>query len=805
VAFGQKLNLTATKINTPIRLDGQLDDAAWANITPVTQFTQSFPTFGSACPNKTEVRIAYDNQAVYVGAYLYEQRDKIRRQLTQRDNIDRKDTDVFSVGLDTYHDQQNAFVFQVTAAGVQADARFSQNSTSSDGDDNDGMDRTWDAVWESKVAIKADGWVIEMKIPFSAIRFAKKDLQEWGLQFQRFSRHSNETYTWNPQNPSENGTINQFGIWSNLRDIVPPLRLSFLPYLSGGVKTTPTGTGNITETLKSGGMDIKYGINESFTLDVTLIPDFAQVQSDNVFLNLTPFQVKFDDFRPFFTEGTELFNKAGLFYSRRIGAQPTGASAILDQFGADSNYRIQKNPGITLLYNASKFSGRTKKNLGIGILNAITRNMHAIVKHIGTGKDSIIQTEPMANYNILVLDQALANRSSIAFTNTNVIRQGNSRNANVAALDISLFNKSNTYNFKFSPRLSNIWGKNESYNGFASYASFSKISGAFQYEAGSRVESDRYDPNDLGFIDVNNRVNYYVEAKYSFFNPTKHYLNHSYYLRVDNYHLYKPFTWTDLRIEANASFLFKNFWDLNFFMEARPKWRNDYFEARKAGAVFKSTSYCFMGVGGSSDSRKKLYGSLFIGYAIAPLPKVYYQYFESELRYRFSPRLSASISNKLEIDIGNRGYGFVESSTPDIIMSSRDITNVNTILSAQYGFSSRMNLTFRMRHNWSYVDNRQFFHLQSDGYLKDIPFISGQNQNFNIFNIDMFYTWDFLWGSRLTFAWKNALGGIVDLDPYRYHSFRQNLGQMFTSPHSNEVSLKVVYFLDYLKLTRKKS
>jgi len=152
------------------------------------------------------------------------------------------------------------------------------------------------------------------------------------------------------------GTVNQWGDLNGLLNIVPPLRLSFLPYLSGGVKNTPTDNGTITEYLKSGGMDVKYGINESFTLDMTLIPDFAQVRSDNTFLNLTPFQVRYEDFRPFFTEGTELFNKAGLFYSRRIGAQPAGVYDVLDFASMNPDYKIVKNPGITRLYNATKFS-----------------------------------------------------------------------------------------------------------------------------------------------------------------------------------------------------------------------------------------------------------------------------------------------------------------------------------------------------------------------------------------------------------------------------------------------------------------
>ena len=213
---------------------------------------------------------------------------------------------------------------------------------------------------------------------------------------------------------------------------------------------------------------------------MTLVPDFAQVQSDNVFLNLSPFQIKFDDYRPFFTEGTELFNKAGLFYSRRIGNAPGGVNKVLNKYGNSSTYKIDKNPGITRLYNATKLSGRTKNNLGIGFFNAVTAPMHANLTNLNTGADSSILTEPLTNYNIIVFDQALKNRSYLTFTNTNVLRKGNTRNANVTGVDISLFDKKNEYNLNVAARYSSIWGNIEKYNGFKTDLSASKISGKVQ-------------------------------------------------------------------------------------------------------------------------------------------------------------------------------------------------------------------------------------------------------------------------------------------------------------------------------------
>jgi Domain of unknown function (DUF5916)/Carbohydrate family 9 binding domain-like len=298
VTNAQVRSIPAVKINAPIKIDGNLDDEAWKNIEPTGDFITLSPVFGKISTRNTKVKIAYDNTAIYVGAYMYDHPSNIRRQLTARDVLDRQDVDIFTVGFDTYHDKQNAFIFKVSAANVQADLKISQSGIS-----NGGVvyDITWDAVWESKTSIKEDGWAAEIKIPLSAIRFAKKDVQEWGINFARFTRKENENSIWNPINPNISGELNQYGVWTGLNNIKPPVRLSFLPYLSGGFRISPTDKGNVTEFLKSGGMDVKYGINESFTVDLTLIPDFAQVQSDNVYLNLSPFQVKFDDYRPFFT------------------------------------------------------------------------------------------------------------------------------------------------------------------------------------------------------------------------------------------------------------------------------------------------------------------------------------------------------------------------------------------------------------------------------------------------------------------------------------------------------------------------
>ena len=269
------------------RIDGSLDDAAWQQAPVAFDFVTNTPVFGQPASVRTAVRVVYDDNAIYIGAYLYDDAAEIRQQYTTRDNLQRANVDYFSVFLDTYKDRQNAFQFLVTARNVQTDARVSANYT---GEDGTYGDVTWDAVWDSKVGFRPDGWIVEMRIPLFSIRFSRKSVADWGIQFMRFSRRFNETSFWNPVNPAVSGFANQFGDIAGLNNLVPPLRLSFSPYISGGYRQTPhTNSVQQYEILKRGGMDVKYGLNESFTLDATLIPDFGQVISDNVVNNLSPF------------------------------------------------------------------------------------------------------------------------------------------------------------------------------------------------------------------------------------------------------------------------------------------------------------------------------------------------------------------------------------------------------------------------------------------------------------------------------------------------------------------------------------
>lgn len=793
--------MQAFKISQPPIIDGSLNDVAWQGAIPATDFIQNFPVYGAAASNKSEIKVLYDNNAIYIGAYLYDDPSLIRKQITARDEEQLKDVDFFSVFFDTYDDHQNGFQFLVTSSNVQTDARLAPNIVLADGDYGD---KTWDAVWESKVSIVKDGWIVEMRIPYFSLRFARKDVQNWGLQFMRSTRRFNEVSFWNAVDPNVNGFVNQFGLLSDLRDIKPPLRLNFSPYVSTGIRITPERDGYEHEWLASGGMDVKYGINESFTLDATLIPDFGQVVSDNVINNLTPYEVKFDEYRPFFTEGTEIFNKAGLFYSRRVGELPTGFNYVDSLGNANPAVEVINNPSRTRLYNGLKFSGRTRKKLGIGVFNALTAPMYATIKDKSTGEMTKIQTEPLANYNIIVLDQALKGRSYITFTNTNVIRSGGNRDANVTGLDFSFYDHSNAFNVRGYGHYSRLF-HSDSTGGYNTLLRVGKVSGRVQYFLQNVIWSHDYDPNDLGYLAAANQIVNSGGITYNQFTPTKNFLNYTYSLKAIYRRLYLPGEFVDFTAEAFGKWTFKNFWDAQLTFTYLPD-QHDYFVLGHSFTKYaRRPSYGSVGINGSSDARKRLlfnYNLLVADFFNEKEKK--YHILEGDLRYRFTNKFTLELSYRHEGETDYILFAGNEALSGEPIIGFADFKDVTSVLSGIYNFTPRINLTARIRHYWSNVIYNRFANVDENGNAVARPFITGRNENINIFNADFFLTWDFRLGSRLILGYKNALGDEEMVYGGIRKSYVQNFGESFSLRHGNEVTLRFIYFLDYNQLRKKK-
>jgi hypothetical protein len=342
----------------------------------------------------------------------------------------------------------------------------------------------------------------------------------------------------------------------------------------------------------------------------------------------------------------------------------------------------------------------------------------------------------------------------------------------------------------------------DQYNGFSNLISYGKVSGKLQYLLSNSIKSEKYDPNDLGILRSPNEVSGIGKISYNVFTPTKHFLSYNYSLTVLPVYLFKPFKLSNYVLQARAFYFFRNFWDVTFSVNWQPMWQRDFFELRTPGRMMKKTAYWYVGASGSSDSRKRFFFRYQAGFAESPLPNDPYFTIQLAPRYRFDEHFSLDLDVQRVHDNGNYGFAYRDAAG-EPIAGRRATTNLTSIVNAVYNFSSRMNLSMRARHYWSRVIYSQFFNVDANGDLINRPFETGRDQNFNAFNLDMFYTWDFKYGSKFIIGYKNWLGTDFPVSGLNYKSYMGNLGQIFQQPHGNELTFRLIYYLDYLTLQKK--
>ena len=793
--FAQK-NLTALEINDPIRLDASFSEEAWSKVQWESNFTTLKPIPGKIPSKPTEIAILYDKEAIYFGVKCHDDGDSVSRVLSTRDDFN-PNLDLIGIFLDTYNDKQNGFFFGVTSVGVQIDSKIFNN------DYNDLLN----LVWNSKTIINQDGWFAEIKIPYSAIRFPKKEVQDWNINFGRAISRFREESTWQPVNPDLENYLLESGKVTGIKGIEPPLRLALIPYLSGYIDYSKE---NGASTSYNGGMDIKYGINEAFTLDVTLVPDFGQVVFDRQVLNLSPFEIQFNENRQFFTEGTELFNKSGLFYSRRIGVQaPPG---VLNN-NLEEDEVLINTMNVPRLYNASKVSGRLKNGLGIGVFNGITAAQFGQALNILDSTEREVMISPLSNFNVIVLDQNLKNNSYVTLTNTNVLRFGSFYDANVTGINLKLNSKSNDYFIEAQGAMSAIMNSGENSLGHTWGVETGKQRGAFAFSGEYYEESDTYNPNDLGFLRANNSRVFGLNVAYRDFSPSFWKLNKFITnASISQERLYAPnlygATFWNLRsIMVNKSF---NAWGVVFNGSMTES--NDYFEPRVWGENFIRPIWTNCRTWFSSNYQKRIAVDAGIGYVFVERDNWWEWNYDAEVRFRISDRLF--IIPKWDQSFQNNSEGFAvefrkpPESVDGIIFGNRNRKTSTSTLGIDYTMTNRIGLTFRLRHYNSKIDYNYFYELLENGRLNRLDDYTGIDENgisyydinYNAFTIDMFFRWVFLPGSELNLVWKNS---IFTTDSDVATNYWNTLNNTLKNGPTNSFSLKLIYWLDTLSLRKK--
>jgi len=770
-------DIKIARINEAPKIDGVLNDLAWENAPVAKDFVERNPNNGKPIPDSlsTEVKIIYDDLGIYFGAYMKDpEPDKISKELTERDDI--AADDFFFILLNGYNDHQQSMQFIVTAAGVQYDAKMT----------NGNEDNSWDAVWYSEVNINEDGWVAEIFIPYFILRFPKKQVQEWGLNMEREVFRTRTRYSWNHVDNKKGAFSLYDGEIHGIENIKTPTRLSFRPYVSAYANSYD----GETNYNFNGGLDLKYGISDAFTLDMVLIPDFGQARFDNNVLNLSAFEVRFDEQRPFFNEGTELFSKGNMFYSRRIGGRPSSRATV------NEGEELAFEPKAVDLINATKVSGRTENGLGIGLFNAVTGEAFAQIRNIETKELRTEKVEPYTNYNVAVLDQRFGDNSSVSLVNTNVSRVGNYRDANATGLYVSHTNKANTWNYSASTEGSWVFLEEETTFGTEIQAAATKISGQHRVEGRIDLRSLDYNINDLGFSTNTNYVRYVGYYGYRYLQPKGNLNNMFLNFNLNHFRRLDPDLFSNFTFNFNSSFTTRNFFSFGGGIETTPFGSNDIYEPRVNGRHVRFPGYQDQWVWINTDFRKKFAFEGFVDW---------YKYFEegrSSIFTSLNPRYR--FSNKFNLNYGffyNPSYkeqGFVDKDGEDIIFGQRDRITVENSIGGNYIFNNKISLNLIFRHYYSGALYSKLYSLEQNGELTEEP----ERENiydvtFNTWNLDLKFAWWFAPGSQITILYRNALDSYLQESG---QTFSENFDYLFSHPQVNSFSVRLSYFLDYNRI-----
>ena len=634
---------SASRTSTPIAVDGQLTEPSWAGATVIRDFTQSDPHEGAPVSQATEVRLLFDGDALYVGAVLKDGKP-VSLRLSRRDAFF-NDSDTFSISIDSYHDHQTAFRFVVNASGVKRDEVV---SSTGGGGPGGGGDTSWDPVWEAATSVSDSGWVAELRIPFSQLHFGRDELQTWGIQLERRIA-SNQEHAFFAFTPKRlRGGPPRYGHLTGIRDLPNGHRLEVLPYVYGRASARDVARNDAVSfanpflnrrSYASGvGGDVKFRLTSNFTIDATFNPDFGQVEVDPAVLNLSAFETRYEERRPFFVEGAEIFRfgsalarEAQLLYSRRIGRSPQGS------IGADAAY--SDVPEIATILGAAKLTGKTASGWSVGMLDAVTSREQAQYV-VADGSRAVAVVEPLTNYftarlkrstpdgttslgglmtavNRSLADEGLAQRlrSSAIVAGTDFRHEWGNRDYSLVAQAvtsairgrrevITAAQKSSARYFQ-RPDAAHLGVDSmaTSLVGYSGFIALGKFAGDWQRNLTLSAISPTYEINDLGFQTTTDRLGVDLNVSYHENDPGR-------FLRRWEVNANPDARWNyggdrvsgSLDVRAFATLL--NYWNVDGRLDVRPSSLDD--RLTRGGPLARRPGERAVGGRVNSDSRNRV-------------------------------------------------------------------------------------------------------------------------------------------------------------------------------------------------------
>ena len=809
-----------------IRLDGDLNDAAWQSAPVIKDFLQRDPSEGASASFRTEVRVLYSGTGLYVGVRAFDPDPRrITGFLTRRDET--SSSDWIRVLIDSYHDRRTAFEFAVNPLGVKQDTYWFNDSNS---------DRSWDAVWDVFVSRDADGWRAEFHIPFSQLRFSAKTEGRVGFAVVREVARLNETSTWPLLAKSASGYVSSFGELTGLTGGRTQKRLELVPYAVAQLATEPREDGNplqnVTDPGASLGVDLKYALTPSLTFTGTMNPDFGQVEADPAVVNLSAFETFFAERRPFFVEGSGNFafnmdcndgQCTGLFYSRRIGREPRGEPELPEEDG----YSVQ--PLQSTILGAGKLTGRLGA-FSVGALTAVTQEE---TSHIAIGPDRSHQVvEPFTVYSVARARREFADRSSLGFMFTSTDRR---LVESVDFLPSGAVTGGMDYDWRIGDRFnlsgflagSSVRGSTEAIkelqennvhsfqrpdadhldvdldatalNGYAGSLSLGKIAGErVRFSSLIGFKSPGFEINDLGF---QRRADERVESQWLQWRndrPGK-------YVRTFRINFNQWAGWNFdgeqlwLGGNVNVHWTFQNFWAIGSGLNLNGRGFDD--RATRGGPGAYTTAPIGNWFYLNTDDRKKVSFNWF---------SFWNNDFQGSRIVEIEPAVTVRPTSALSFQIGGRWFSNKDDSqwienldedpaAPHYVFGRLKQTTVAATLRLNYTISPSLSLQLYGQPFVSagrYEEYKELVNGRADRYEDRFrAFAYEENANFNVlsFRTTNVLRWEFKPGSTMFVVWQQGREKEGERGSFR---FGRDFRDVFSTPSSNTLLVKLAYWFN---------
>jgi hypothetical protein len=848
----EKKQYKAEKLTVAPDIDGVLDDEAWKQGTWIDDFTQYNPHNGKKPSQRSEFKILFDENNLYVAFRAFDTSpDSIIRRMTRRDNVD---GDLLGIFLDSFHDLRTAFFFGVSSGGVKYDQMFT----------NDGMneDSSWDPNWWVKTSINDEGWVAEMKIPFSQVRFEKNSGDTWGLDMIRLLYRKNEQSLWQHIPADAPGLVHLFGELSGLEQIKPRKILDVTPYVVGKMETFKAEPGNPFKEKGrnfkfNGGVDAKIGVTNNLTMDLTINPDFGQVEADPSEVNLTAYETFFSEKRPFFVEGKNITSFSfgigdgdesadNLFYSRRIGRRPQGNPDLGSGMHSDI-------PVASKILGAAKLTGKTQNGLSVGFVEALTAEEKAEIDN--NGERTYETVEPLTNFFVGRVQKDYNQGKTIfggilTSTNRNLdenLGQFMHKSAYSGGIDFTQYFKEKKWMFNLNAALSQV-------NGSKKAIEYTQRSSARYYQrpdndytnfdpdrtsllgSGGRMQLIKLDNhlhllgsvswktpgfelNDLGYMQTADLIETILWAGYNVWEPKGIYRTYNI-----NGSIYSDWNFggsnTGMGINLNANINLKNYW--NVFTGGNINSSSLSTGMLRGGPMMKTPGNINGRIGFSTDSRKKLEFEFFTninkgfqGYSTSTYTEIGATYKPFNfLRFSISPGYSKSFSELQYVtqtsNNGSDRYIFASIDRKTISASLRVNFNLTPDLTLQYWGQPFIA-------SGRYYDHKYILDPMNDFYEERFHVYTGneiteQDDHYNIDenhdgNIDYqigkrnFNVQEFL--SNMVFRWEYSPGSTVYLvwnqtrsgyNPSGSMDYFNDMGDLFNSDKNTPNNIFLVKF-----------